>query len=57
MKKSKLSLKKFKVAKLNNAGSIYGGTNTNNGGDGTKDTIADTVKCIKDSEEFVRVDE
>lgn len=51
MKNGKLNLRKFRIAKLNNAKSIMGGTGTT---DGTHDTILKPPKCIKTSDEYVK---
>lgn len=55
MKKSKLNLEKFRVAKLNNLKSVTGGGTTNNPGDGTKDTFTNPIKC-KDMSDNVITD-
>ncbi len=49
MKNQKLSLHKFRISKLDNSKSIFGGS-TNCGGDGTQDGPP-KPKCIKTSTE------
>ena len=51
MKNSKLKLRKFRIAKLNNARSILGGTETTTN-DGTQDTVRNPPKCVKTSDEY-----
>ena len=51
MKKNKLSLEKFKIAKLNNPSKIIGGNIVDNGETGKGKCIKGTREFIKDKEE------
>jgi len=54
MKKKKLSLEKFTIAKLKNSNQIMGGTGAN---DGTVDTVTRPLVCIEMSDVFVTQEE
>ena len=54
MKKKKLSLEKFRIAKLSNADKIIGGTGAN---DGTVDTDTRPLICVAMSDIYVTQEE
>lgn len=53
MKKNKLSIEKFRIAKLNNPSKIYGGSGIDDGGTGTGDKEVKEI-CIAKSEIKIR---
>lgn len=50
MKKNKLKLEKFTIAKLNSPHKIHGG---NNDDDGTKNTKTEPLVCVQMSDVFI----